>query len=175
MPRPAADRLTPREDIELSPMREVRPGSIMASLGAIIHWADSHEVRRSFMDAVEFPIDDVTAFLVVNHLAYRGALRPTELARIVGTGRPNMTKIATRLESAGLVTRTADPDDDRGILIALTDRGRKVGERIVAQADARIRDSLVGWSDADCEALRELLGRLAAGAEAEGYRTRPHG
>lgn len=175
MPRPTPDKLTSRDNIELSPVREVHAGSIMASLGAIIHWSDSHEVRRSIMDIVDFPINDMTAFLVVNQLAYRGALRPTELARILGTGRPNMTKITTRLEGAGLVTRTADPDDHRGVLIALTHTGRTIGERIVDHADTRMRDSLDAWSDEDRKTLGELLGRLAAGAEAEGYRVRFHG
>ncbi|WP_432989574.1 MarR family winged helix-turn-helix transcriptional regulator [Dactylosporangium sp. CA-233914] len=174
MPRPAAHELASAGSVDLSPARRVDPGGLLASLGAIVHWSDSHDVRVSTMKAAGFPVDDVVLFLAVNQLAYRGALRPTELARALGTGRSNMTKITRRLEEADLILRTADPADDRGVLIALSSRGRDIGEKIIGHAEQRLRESLDDWPRADREELRRLLAKLADAAIADGYQPIPH-
>ena len=41
-----------------------------------------------------------------------------------------MTKILKRLEEAGYVTRSPDPDDGRGMRVTLTDRGRSLQDRV---------------------------------------------
>lgn len=66
------------------------------------------------MKAIAFPVDDVSMFLVVNQLAYRGALRPTDIADALGLGRPNISRVAARLADERLIVRVADPGDERG-------------------------------------------------------------
>ncbi|WP_214106822.1 MarR family winged helix-turn-helix transcriptional regulator [Acrocarpospora catenulata] len=174
MPRPARARLASPADAELGPVRPVEQGTLLASLSTIIYWADSHEVRAEMMRAAGFPIPDVTLFLVVNHLAHRGALRPTDLARMLGTGPSNVTKIIHRLYEAGLVLRTADPDDDRSVLIALSPAGRVIGRRILDHAADRVDAIVDTWPADEREALRRMLARLADAAIADGYRPAPH-
>ena len=85
-------------DVDRSPLIAPDPLDPRLSLAAVVHLVDSHDVRRRFMKAVQFPTDDMSMFLIVNQLTYRGALRPSDLATILGTGRSNLAKIARRLE-----------------------------------------------------------------------------
>lgn len=42
-----------------------------------------------------------------------------------------LTPLLKRIEAAGLVARTRDPDDERRVLVTLTDRGRALRDRAV--------------------------------------------
>ncbi|MET0133514.1 MAG: MarR family transcriptional regulator [Kibdelosporangium sp.] len=53
----------------------------------------------------------------------RGELRMTELAGAALTSKSGLTYQVTQLEKAGLVTRRSSPDDDRGVVAALTEKG----------------------------------------------------
>lgn len=61
-------------------------------------------------------------------LERHGALRISDLTRLEAVGQPAMTGLVQRLENAGLVRRTADPDDRRASLIDLTVAGREALE-----------------------------------------------
>lgn len=139
---------------------------IRLSLASVVHWADSREVREYFMQRVAFPTPDVLAFLVVNQLAYRGALRPTDLASTLGTGRANVTKIVGRLETLGLVARTPSPTDERSVLVALTPDGRAMGAQILDVAEEHFRSAVEGWPDDEIETLRRVMARFSRNAVA---------
>ncbi|MEV6157534.1 MarR family transcriptional regulator [Nonomuraea sp. NPDC052129] len=149
------------QDIDLSSV--IAPDLLdpRVSLSSIIHWADSHAVRLALMAAVEFPVNDVPMFLVVNQLSYRGAMRPSDLALALGTGRANLTKIAHRLHDAGLIVRVREPSDERSVLLALTPRGREIGERIMECVQQDLESLLADWSDEDVDTLKRLLARFA--------------
>jgi len=147
--------------VDLSPVLDPDPLDLRVSLASIVHWADSHELRVRLMKDVDFPVDDLSMFLTVNQLSYRGAMRPTDLALILGTGKANMSKIARRLEDAGLVVRVPTTDDERSVLLTLTATGREIGERIMRQAQATLDAALADWRPEEIQVLREMLARLA--------------
>lgn len=147
--------------VDLSPILATDPRDMRVSLAAIVHWADSHEVRTRLMREVEFPVDDLPMFLVVNQLAHRGAMRPTDLAHMLGTGKANLSKIAHRLVDAELVCRVPSSQDERSTLLALTPAGREIGERIMEQLQATLATVLSDWPTNDVHALQRLLARLA--------------
>ncbi|MFG2887655.1 MarR family winged helix-turn-helix transcriptional regulator [Streptomyces sp. NPDC048297] len=62
----------------------------------------------------------------LGRLGREGPQRLTELARAENVSQPNMTQLVTRLERAGLVRRTADRTDGRGVLVEATDNGLEV-------------------------------------------------
>lgn len=159
------DRLASRDDIDLGPVIEPDPFDLRVSLASLVHWADSQEVRRAVMAAIDFPVDDMSMFLVVNQLSYRGATSPSALASILGTGRANLTKIANRLEEAGLIVRVPSEHDERSVLLALTATGRELGDRIMANSKKNFERVLTHWNPKDVEALRRHLARLAKDAE----------
>jgi DNA-binding MarR family transcriptional regulator len=147
--------------VVLDPLIPPDPLDLRNSLTAIVHWADSKPVRLSVMREVRFPIDDIPMFLVVNQLVYRGALRPSDLAETLGMKRAHISKIAAKLEEAGLTTRVRSPGDQRSVLIALTDAGRVIGDRIAVAAESANVAALADWSPEDVLELRRTLARFA--------------
>ena len=63
--------------------------------------------------------------------------RPSELATALGVSRAAATTFIRRLEAKGLMETTPDPDDDRGVRVALTHRGLEVLLR-VGQLERRL-------------------------------------
>src|ERR1700694_4166705 len=53
----------------------------------------------------------------------QGVARISDLAALDHCSQPTMTMQVRRLEDAGLVSRTADPDDARAVLIRITPAG----------------------------------------------------
>ncbi len=77
----------------------------------------------------------------------RGQTRISDLAALDHCSQPTMTTQVRRLEDAGLVTRTPDPNDARAVLIAITEEGTRVLAR--ARADrAAVIDPLLEHLDA---------------------------
>ncbi len=66
----------------------------------------------------------------------RPPLRMREIARALGCDPSNVTLIGDKLEQAGLVTRQAHPDDRRSRVLALTDTGKDLRERLLAHLAA---------------------------------------
>jgi DNA-binding MarR family transcriptional regulator len=94
-------------------------------------------------------------------------MRPTDLALILGTGKANLSKIAHRLQEAGLVVRVRATGDERSVLLALTPAGRAIGERIMRHAQESLDATLADWSAEEVAALRRMLARLARGPIAD--------
>jgi DNA-binding MarR family transcriptional regulator len=160
VPRNRALAARPPFDVDTTAPVVVRAG-FEASVQAFVVWANSATLRAQLMEATEFPLPgDLLAFLLVNQLVHRGAGRPTDMAEAIQTTTSNVTKVVRRLEAAGLVTRGPDPDDARGVVIALTPDGRDVGERIVASLGGVIEAAFAGWSVADRDRFEQLAVRF---------------
>jgi len=73
-----------------------------------------------------------------------GPLTPSELATRERIQRPTATRVIARLEEAGLVDRTSDPDDRRSGLVGLAPAGRELLARVRTRKDVylsrRLRD-----------------------------------
>ena len=89
------------------------------------------------------------------------AMRITDLAGCIGSGKSNVTQLVDRLESDGFVQRARDPDDRRGVTVELTRRGRRHyqdGKKIVEQAEEEIMSIFTSVERAQFEAyLRRLI------------------
>ncbi|WP_051812375.1 MarR family winged helix-turn-helix transcriptional regulator [Streptomyces sp. NRRL S-340] len=97
----------------------------------------------------------------LGRLGREGPQRLTELARAENVSQPNMTQLVTRMERAGLVRRTADRTDGRGVLVEATDTGLEVFRQRRAER-ARALGRLVGeLSEAERHAVRIALPALA--------------
>ena len=151
----------------LQPLVGANGPDFTSAMFAISTWGSSTSVRERLLSEAEFPLPgDLTAFLVVNQLVYRGAASPTALADAIDTGRSNISKVVARLESHGLVVRVADPTDKRAIVVALTAEGRVVAGRIVEATLSQQAPSLSDWSPEDGRELERLIVKLARGLEA---------
>lgn len=87
-------------------------------------------------------------------------LTPTELYRSLLVSSGAMTNRLDRLEAAGMLVRTPDPDDRRRTRVRLTDRGRDVIDAALdahVEALGRLFD---GLTTADADELESLLRRI---------------
>jgi DNA-binding MarR family transcriptional regulator len=91
------------------------------------------------------------------------AMRPSDFTGTLMLTSSGTTKRLDRLERAGLVARTPDPADRRGVLITLTDAGRElIDEVTVAHLDNE-RDLIAALSAEEREQLAGLLRKLQLG------------
>jgi DNA-binding MarR family transcriptional regulator len=91
-----------------------------------------------------------------------------ELARIADLSSGAMTNRLDRLEEAGLVLRLPDPNDRRGVLLELTDKGRALWQEAIgaqAEKEALFASAL---TKAEQEQLNGLLRRLMLEFEERG-------
>jgi DNA-binding MarR family transcriptional regulator len=90
------------------------------------------------------------------------------LARGLVMSTGGMTKRLDRLEAAGLVERSPDPADRRGVLVSLTRRGLDVVDRAVEDHLANERRLLEPLGEREIKALNNALAKLLAAWEREG-------
>jgi DNA-binding MarR family transcriptional regulator len=96
-------------------------------------------------DAVRARIGDTAAGdheALVALVNFADGRRIDELRAALGLSQPGAAHLVTRLERAGLATRSRDPSDGRAVLVGLTPRGRTTARAVVAAREAAIRDSL---------------------------------
>jgi DNA-binding MarR family transcriptional regulator len=87
------------------------------------------------------------------------------LGSVLGLGKSTMTGIVARMEAAGLVQRTPDPEDRRHLVVTPTDHGVDVAERFERELRQRVAALLSGFDDEEASALGGLLSRVIARAE----------
>jgi len=95
------------------------------------------------------------------------ALTPTALYEATMISSGAMTNRLDRLEAAGLIRRAPHPDDRRGVLVSLTDKGRKLIDQALEAHVENQRQILSGLTPAEQESLAGLLEKLLAGLNAE--------
>jgi MarR family transcriptional regulator for hemolysin len=125
-------------------------------------------VSRAFDDALVEAGGSLPTWLVLVSLqrGQHGAQR--ELAEAVGIEGPTLTHHLNRMEAAGLVTRTRDPQNRRVHRVELTDAGRETFSRLlgaVTDFDRRLRR---GMTRTEVDTLEGLLGRLQAAVDTTG-------
>ena len=90
-------------------------------------------------------------------------LRATEFTRTLMITSSGATKRLDRLEQAGLIERSPDPQDRRGTLIGLTPEGRKLIDGVTEAHLANERRLLEALSPEEREQLADLLRKLLLG------------
>jgi DNA-binding MarR family transcriptional regulator len=102
-------------------------------------------------------------YKLVMHLRYGGPPytgKPGKLAKWLGLSTGAMTNRLDNMERRGLIRRLDDPDDRRGVIVELTEEGKRVWDKAVAaQAE---KESIVATALGEKERrqLDELLRRL---------------
>lgn len=118
--------------------------------------------RRVLQDLAQHNIN-VGEFDVLAALRRRGApyqLSPNQLQNMVLISSGALTNRINRLESASLVTRSPDPNDRRGVIVTLTERGLEVIEQAVVnhlRAEAELLEPLDQGERAQLAALLKKL------------------
>src|ERR1700724_1288411 len=84
-----------------------------------------------------------------------GEARICDLAAVDHCSQPTMTTQVRRLEDAGLVARTVDPDDARAVRIRITPEGMRTLSRVRADRAAAIEPQLAKLGPADRQSRSE--------------------
>ena len=127
----------------------------------------ARDVGRAFDAALAQAGGSRPTWLVLLSLKARPTANQRELAAAVGIQDATLTHHLNGMEAEGLLTRRRDPANRRVHLVELTEAGDAAFRRLrtVAQHyDTRLR---TGFSDADLDTLRGLLGRLRDNVTAE--------
>jgi DNA-binding MarR family transcriptional regulator len=93
--------------------------------------------------------------------ASEGRLRMTDLADGVVYSRSGLTYQAGLLDKRGLITRSPSPDDERSVVVTVTDAGRGLIARVLPGHVDRVRQLLFeSMTSQDLAALSTVLGRV---------------
>jgi len=117
-------------------------------------------VSKAFDDALVEAGGSLPIWLVLLSLKAARPGMQRDLATTVGVEGPTLTHHLNRMEVAGLVQRTRDPQNRRIHRVELTDAGEAMFHRLrraVTAFDGRLRR---GVTDAEVRVLADLLTRL---------------
>jgi MarR family transcriptional regulator for hemolysin len=119
-------------------------------------------VSRAFDDALVQVGGSLPIWLVLVSMKAQHHAAQRDLAEAVGVEGPTLTHHLNRMESAGLVTRTRDPENRRVHQVELTEAGEATFQRLlgaVTTFDQQLRD---GLDKTEIDAISEILARLRA-------------
>jgi DNA-binding MarR family transcriptional regulator len=95
-------------------------------------------------------------------------LSPTRLGKGLMLSSAGITTRLDRLERRGLVARLPDPDDRRGVIVELTDRGRELVDAAVDANTTSERQLLSGLEPDELGTLEALLRKVLSQVELPG-------
>ena len=143
---------------------EERPELDIESLGVVVRVTSlSRAFLRQATEALAPLQLELFEYDVLSALRRQGrpyALLATRLARETGLSSGAMTHRIDKLESRGLVKRTADKNDRRAVIVTLTSRGKAtIDDAIQLRLDAA-DDGLQGLSRRERNELAALLRKV---------------
>jgi len=139
-------------------------------------WAALMEAQSSVVEGVEAELLAETDLPLAWHevlvrlaRADDGAMRMQELARSVLLSKSGLTRLADRMQRAGLIERRSCPSDRRGTLAVVTDRGRVALDRaapvFLRAVDAHFARHL---GVREMQSLRQILRKVTTGNGRQG-------
>jgi DNA-binding MarR family transcriptional regulator len=139
-----------------------------ADLAVRLRLAIARTARRLRQEAgAELSPSQTAALATIDR---HGPLTPSELAVRERIQRPTVTRIVARLEEAGLVQRTRDPQDGRSSLVALAPAGRELLARGRTRKDAYLARRLRELDAEERATLQRAAAILERLLEEEGRR-----
>ena len=139
-----------------------------ADLAVRLRLAIARTARRLRQEAgAELSPSQTAALATIDR---HGPLTPSELAVRERIQRPTVTRIVSRLEEAGLVQRTRDPQDGRSSLVSLSPAGSALLARGRTRKDAYLARRLHDLDADDRATLERAAAILERLLEEEGRR-----
>jgi MarR family transcriptional regulator for hemolysin len=123
-------------------------------------------VSRAFDDALGAVGGSLPAWLILLSVKSERHGTQREIAQAVGIEGPTLTHHLHRLEGAGLITRTREPDNRRVQRVELTEAGDAAFFQMLAGVQAFDRRLRAGLRQPELTVLEGLLARLRHNVEA---------
>ncbi len=137
-----------------------RPSSVFFC-AARLHWLGRsyivQELERAGLQGVVPSHGDILA-----QLFSHDSCKMSELARFIRRSKSTLTVLVEKLERAGYVQRSQDPEDQRGVRVCLTDKGRAM-QPVVDSISYGLENMLLErLSREELRTLEQLLARCVA-------------
>ncbi|MRG73818.1 MarR family transcriptional regulator [Alphaproteobacteria bacterium HT1-32] len=97
---------------------------------------------------------------VLANLGQFAPLSAAELARHSSMDKVQISRTISKMARAGLITRQTDPDDNRALILSLSDRGQALLAQIIPLALAWEAELLSDLDEQEIALLDNLLNRL---------------
>jgi DNA-binding MarR family transcriptional regulator len=166
-PRVARPRKTERDHVDrfLDEIRDELPAEVDLTVEGIVDRINgiNWRIRKMLDETLEQQGLTSADWKVLTALRWQGKpyrRNAGELAKRSDLSSGAMTNRLDHLEQEGLVRRLRDPDDRRGVLVELTEKGRKRHQQAIgvqAQKEALLAEAL---GERDMEQLNALLRRV---------------
>ena len=124
-------------------------------------------IRRSLQQKlVKTAFTQIEEHITLLHIEIMHTLREEGTQHIAEIGerlqipKPQMTHLLDRLEQLNIVHRQPDPSDRRIINVALTEKGRRIGEEFDRVIRDGVGEKLARLSDAELKELSVSLHKL---------------
>jgi DNA-binding MarR family transcriptional regulator len=111
---------------------------------------------RPLLDALDLTYPQYLVLLV---LWERGDSSVTGIGKALQLETGTLSPLLKRLDDAGLIQRTRQPEDERSVLVSLTPAGRELEARVV-EAQVNV-GAATGLSRTEIDELRETLHLLS--------------
>lgn len=123
------------------------------------------ELRRMYVQFAEAVSPGMLpgTYKVLSVIQRAGSVTVSGIAEHMTADKGQVSRAVSELEELGLVARTADPDDGRIKLIAVTDEGQRRLERARLPYEGRLVEVLADWPIESIEQFTALLHALARG------------
>ena len=154
----------PAMDNILSQWRRERPDIDpipMAVVGEI--WRAGERLRQGVLanwSTCGLDLAGSDVILTLRRQGHGESLSPSALAKDMMLSTSAMTNRLDRLEKRGLIKRTMDPNDRRGLKIVLSDDGFALADEMVVSHVATEERMLSALSEAERKQIRTLLAKI---------------
>lgn len=135
-------------------------------MAAVTSVMRAHQIFVARVEATLKPLGVTFAryeVLMLLWFSKRGSLPMKVIGSRLQVHPTSVTNAVDRLEDAGLVTRSAHPDDRRALLVALTPAGRELAERATKALNAEVFER-PDLAETDVKRLVDVVTRLRRAA-----------
>jgi len=109
-----------------------------------------------------------TQLATLAYLAKHPRSTMTEIANLLDLNKSAVSSMISRLERAGLVTRTSDPDDARSSFVSLTSKGASVCETAIPLIKRTTAEITAGFSPGELDVIYRFLNAVIERCSTDG-------
>ena len=126
-------------------------------------YACAKEVVRQYRKPLKALNLTYTQYVVMMVLWEHGEMTEGELGKRVRLDSGTLAPLLKRLDKAGYINRIRPDNNERKLLLTLTEKGEELKEK--AKAIPRVMDGCIPLSEDELLTLRELLNRALVGMD----------
>jgi len=117
-------------------------------------------VERFTADALKLHALSIEMWRVLAALSHNGAQRQIDLVAVTSIDASTISRLVTRLASAGLVTRSRSRKSSREVVVVLSPKGRALVTRLIPIARELERTAATGIAGKDMAVVKRALHQM---------------